>query len=218
MKTATRIAASVTVLALGFSTFVMSSPTVRAEESTKTQPAASTPAPSKPVGIERIKSILGNNRLGLAETKGDTKTSAAKPAQGKSLEALLKEAEIDYTVDKDGGYKVMMSDGENTCLLYVDEVADKEDQNFRYMRTVSIVVQVPEGFKHPAAMLKKIAELNDTMILGRLGVSTETGNVYYRSTMWLRTADADQVAIELSLPLYLIPGYRKDLKPFVKEE
>ena len=121
------------------------------------------------VGV--VSSILGVSLL-LAASSGRTvgQTAGAVAAKG-SLESLLKECKMDYTRTSDGDLKIMVSDGEDSALVYAREVAlgAKGDDKLAYF--YCLVVDVPDGFKHPIAMLKKMAEINDSLLEVSLDLS-----------------------------------------------
>lgn len=154
---------------------------------------------------------------GEAQQSG-TAASVPKVATANSLESLLKESGLDYVKTKDGDCKVLVSVGEQSIMVYAKEVSLDAKEKYKLIYMYSLVVEVPTGFKHPQAMLKKIAEINDGLLVGKLGVNANDGNVWYSSSLWLRTADTESLISELIQALINVPDFRKEIKPFVKEE
>jgi hypothetical protein len=140
---------------------------------------------------------------------------AATPS--KSLEGLLKESGLDYVRTPEGAYKILVSvEGEATLVVALERaLGESEDLKLVYL--YCSVVEVPKGFKHPPAMLKKMAEVNDRLIVGKLGMSGDTGDVFYNSSFWLRTADSKILVMELALAHQLRAQLRKELLPFLTQ-
>ena len=155
--------------------------------------------------------------VGVLLVNPATRCAAQKPATQATLEELLKQSKLDYTKTEGGIFKVVVTDNENTALVLADEVSLGDKGDIKIARIMCQVVTVPKGFTYPTAMLKKIAETNDAMLIGKLGIAGDAG-VWYTSTFWLRNADSEILLNELALALYSVPEYRKELKPFVKEE
>ena len=171
------------------------------------------------IGFALVTAIIGLIvAFGFVVTGQAQQAGAEKAKPAKTLESLLKEAGFDYTKTKEGTCKIFVTAGEQSAMVYADEVALGEKKDTKLIYLYCLAVEVPSGFKHPIGMLKKIAEINDGLMVGKLGISPDTGGVWYSSSLWLRTADADTLTSELALALFSVPEYRKELKPFVKEE
>ena len=78
------------------------------------------------------------------------------------------------------------------------------------------LVQPPEGFRHPTAMLKAIAELDGFMIVGNVGLRDD-GSVIYSSHFWLRGAGEIVLEHEFMMAHYQSVALREELEPFVEE-
>lgn len=136
-----------------------------------------------------------------------------------TVEGLLKKSEFDYVKAADNAFKVIVEYKDESSVLFVDEVSLSEDENkaeSKMVRVSTMILDVPDGFKHPPAMLKKVAMLNDPLLVGRLSVSDD-GDVYYQSTFWLRTADEVITTNELAYAHFNRLAYKKELKPFLSE-
>jgi hypothetical protein len=159
----------------------------------------------------------------LANSAKQRPSNSARPPQAApvspTLERLLIATGLDYTRDKSGFFKVVVSvEGETTLIIASEaSLGDGTNPDLKLATLVCPVVVVPKGFKHPAAMLKKIATANDAMLVGKLGVDPETGNVWYSSSFWLRTATAKVLTNELYIAHYLRADLRKELLPFLNE-
>ena len=113
------------------------------------------------------------------------------PAAGadKTLEGLLKEARIDYTHDQEGLYRITIEiNGEATVIvarerpLYKDQGTGKE---VKLVLLWSNVAKLPEGFKPPLAMLQRMAQINDNLLIGNVSLGTDSG-IRFNSSFWLR--------------------------------
>ena len=74
---------------------------------------------------------------------------------------------------------------------------------------------LPEGFKPPLAMLRRIAQLNDGMVIGNVGLGD--GPINYSSSFWLRTADKEVLIAQLLLTHKFRLELRKELLPYLQE-
>ena len=147
--------------------------------------------------------------------------TAARPSalSSSSLQGLLDSSGLDYTTTKEGTFKVIVSVEGETTLIYAREatIGSGADPDFKLVQLYLPLVIVPNGFRHPPAMLKKIAEINDRILVGRISVDGQKGNVWYNSSFWLSNANSNVLLKELYLAHYLRPSLRKDLLPFVQE-
>jgi len=142
---------------------------------------------------------------------------ASEALAAKDIESLLKASEMMYTKDKDGSFNVMVSIEGDASLVVVSETGFGTEANMKLVYLWSLIKEVPKGYHHPPALLKKIAELNDQFVVGKVSVNAETGHVFYNSSFWLRTADAEVVVNELVLAHVLRQQAKKDLLPFFQE-
>jgi hypothetical protein len=143
-----------------------------------------------------------------------------KAADTSTVEGLLKKAGLDYAKTAGGAFKVIYEYKDETSVLYVDELSLSDDEkrdDAKVMRVSTLVLDAPDNFKHPTAMLKKIAVLHETLIIGKLSVDEKLGDVYYQSSFWLRKADEDVVNNEMSLAHFNRIEFKKELKPFITE-
>jgi hypothetical protein len=133
-----------------------------------------------------------------------------------SLDALLKGTGFDFT-PRENVFRVVVEADSETTMVIARLAGTPEKPHMQTVEVFTQILEVPQGFKHPAGMLKKIAEINDRLRWGRVSVDPERGNVYYSSSFWLRTADAQTLEGELYIAHFTRLDLRKELMPFVKE-
>ena len=142
---------------------------------------------------------------------------ASQAFAAKDIESLLKAAGMMYTKDKDGSFNVMVSIEGDASLVVVSETGFGTEANMKLVYLWSVIKEVPTGYQHPAPLLKKTAELNDRFVVGKVSVSPATGNLYYNSSFWLRTADEKTMGKELIFAHVLRQQAKKELLPFFDE-
>jgi hypothetical protein len=133
-----------------------------------------------------------------------------------TLEGLLKEGGMEYIETSDGAFKVIVTMEEETVLVMAREEALAGDPGLPLAFLYTCVLQMPEGGQPSRAMLKKMAELNDTLLVGNLSFGQDA--VFYNSSFWLKNADADTLSVELVLAHSIRGAARTELRPFVEEE
>jgi len=132
---------------------------------------------------------------------------------------LIKAAELNSFKLDQGVYKVLISPGTTSEVV---PVIIRETSFGATGPKVALVfvraLKVPDGFRHPAPMLKKIAEMNDRILIGRLSVNAKSGHIFYNSAFWLRSADKKTLIAELQIAFHMSKAIVRDLKPFVTEQ
>jgi len=144
----------------------------------------------------------------------DTATSAEQKAV--TLEGLLKEGQIDYIKAPEGYFKIIVTIEDETTLVMAEEESLAGRPDLRLALLYTGVLQVPEGVQPSRAMLKKMAELNGSLLIGNLSLEEDT--VFYNSSFWLDNANSKILGVELALAHMIRSGARKELLPFVEEE
>lgn len=133
-----------------------------------------------------------------------------------AIEALLKKAEVDYIPQKDGGYKVYANDeNDKPVMMFIDEnkIGDVEETK---MATITEgIMALPEGTKPSPALLKRIAEMNSEIAVGKIGLYNN--GICYYSSFWLRGADEKTIGIELVLAAITKNRIIKELKPYIEQ-
>ena len=144
------------------------------------------------------------------------------PAAGaeKDLEGLLKELGINNYTCKEGVYRFPLEIGDGEAIM----IGAREIQMYKDRRTgqeVKIVwlwcnvATLPEGFKPSLAMLQWMAQFNDNLYIGNVGLGGRSIN--YNSSFWLRTADKQVLADHLQLAALIRSKLREELLPYIKE-
>jgi len=137
----------------------------------------------------------------------------------KSLEGLLKEARIDYTHNQEVYRITIEINGEATVIfarerpLYKDQATGQE---VKLVLLWSNVAKLPEGFKPPLAMLQRMAQINDDLLIGNVSLGTDSG-IRFNSSFWLPTADKQILVHYLLVTHYSRLNLRKELLPYIKE-
>jgi hypothetical protein len=152
-----------------------------------------------------------------ADKKEDEKPA---PRAAKSLEGLLKESGVDYTRHKDQDeeiFKIPVEIDGETTMVYAREhqLGNKSDAALRLVYLWTTVATMPKDFKSPAAMLKKMVQMNETFLVGN--VSMNDSVISCNSSFWLRTADAEILKLQLMLAHAGRLHCRKELLPFLRE-
>lgn len=133
-----------------------------------------------------------------------------------NLVGLLKQAKLEY-VEGEGEYKIPVTIDGETSLLVARENALGNKDDLKVVHVYTSVMDLPKDFKIPPAMLRRIAEMNDSMLIGKVSIDEKAQSVWFSSSFWLRTADQQTLMMELELAHWMRVNLRKELKPFVSE-
>jgi hypothetical protein len=125
---------------------------------------------------------------------------------------LLKQADISYTITKGGHFKIPFTINEETTLVTA-HVAKLGDYQLVYLYCV--VRNLPDGRSASPELLRKIAELNDRMLVGKLSINGS--NVMYNSSFWLASATVDVLVSELMVAHFYRTTCAKEMEPFIME-
>ncbi|MGO9601280.1 MAG: YbjN domain-containing protein [Isosphaeraceae bacterium] len=147
-------------------------------------------------------------------TKDQEKKNAESSTNnsGRTLEGLLKEAGLDYSRTTDGQYRTALDIGGEASVITASEKHIGE-QKVAYLWCV--VTTVPKEFRPTVAMLRRIAEMNNGLIIGNIGMDKQA--IYYDSSFWLRTADERLLKDQLAVAHYTRLNLRKELLPYLQE-
>ena len=139
-------------------------------------------------------------------------------AQAKSLEDYLKEAQIEYTKLESGELKIPVTLDNDTVVVIAKEgaIGDGTVDSLKLFHFYTLVTEVPKGTPIPPEMLKKMAEINDQLLVGRVSLGSEN-LIFYSSSMWQTQATAELVIQELVLAHIQRGQAKKALDPFVQE-
>jgi hypothetical protein len=131
-----------------------------------------------------------------------------------NLEELLKKAQIEYTRGDDGTIKIVVSyEGETTLIAAKERsFGNNSDSDLKLVYLYCVVLPARKEGQIPEAELKKIAELNDKMPVGKVSLSEDDGTIFYNSSFWLAGADEKTLATEL----YIAHMMRQELKKILE--
>jgi len=132
-----------------------------------------------------------------------------------SLKELLDKSGVKY-IQQDTAFLIPVSAEGETTMVTATEAALGELAELKLVYLFTPILEVPKGFKHPQPMLKKIAELNEKLLVGKLGLEADSGCLYFISSFWLRTADKTTVEIELAVAHVQRQSLRKELEPYLQ--
>ncbi len=139
-------------------------------------------------------------------------------AQSKTKQ-LLDASGYAYAALESGSFKVVISaDGKSTNMI-VKESAIWGRDDIEYMKVINLytlVMSAPEGYNPPTAMYKKIVELNDSMLHGRLSISGSS--VFFSSSQFLQNTDAQSFDTQLVLAHLMTQQYTEAFAPYLEEE
>lgn len=146
-----------------------------------------------------------------------TSTAAAQESR---VAMLLDQLEMPYVKVQDGVYKVVVNlNNASTTLIAYESAAfgKKEDPKFQMISMFTIALDVPEGFRPPAAMLKQIAEINDNILVGKVSLGSN-GKVYFNAGFFSRNADDTTMALHLLIMHQMRQELNELLSPYLEEE
>jgi hypothetical protein len=163
--------------------------------------------------------------LSLAVLGSDWGTDRAAAATGDATEKLLKDAKLDYKKVKEGIFKLIVDGKQGVTVVILEEKKapwkDSKGNEVLYVYMYCQVLATPKDFKPPTAMLGKLADWNDRIRFGSLGLSKNedgTYSLYRNTTMFLKNADGEQME-DLVLILHSDNfTFQKEFRGFVKEE
>ena len=76
------------------------------------------------------------------------------------------------------------------------------------------ILEVPAGYQHPPALLRKIAEINDRLFVGSVSLM-EDGSIAYNSSFWLESATPDVLRWEVAAVNNIVPALAAEFEPFL---
>jgi hypothetical protein len=135
----------------------------------------------------------------------------------KGLEKLLKESKMDYTKMENGYYKIWVSYQGETSLVMANERtvgSDESDPKLKICYLYCLLLPARTEGEPPRAFYKKMAELNDQMSIGRVGINEGDGVSYYTSSFWLYSANAGILTQELAVAHFSRLSLKKILEGF----
>mgnify|MGYP001383500059 CR=1 FL=1 len=135
-----------------------------------------------------------------------------------TFRSLLDRAGWDYVATPVEGYEPIFRvyveiEGEIIMVAGRETTIGEE----RLVSLWASVAEVPDGFRHPPAMLRVIADMNGLMIVGNVGLHETDSSVIYSSKFWLRGADIEVLGYELMMAHYQSKMLRGELRPFIDE-
>ena len=129
---------------------------------------------------------------------GGANTASAQT--GETTEKLLKEAKLDYKKVKDGVFKLIIETKQGISVIIIEEKKaswkDNKKNDVFYAYIYTEVLSTPTDFKPPTGMLSKIAEWNDRIRFGSLGLSKNQDGSYslFRNgTIFLKNLESEQL-------------------------
>lgn len=133
-----------------------------------------------------------------------------------ALEDMIKANELPYTKLENGTYKIVVQIDEQAMTVFAKEYSLGKTDDLKIIYLYGLVVSMPKGATPSAAMTKKMVELNDQLLVGKISLNENT--VIYSSSFWLKNANSDTLLNELILAFRNKQDLVKTLKPFTTEE
>jgi hypothetical protein len=155
---------------------------------------------------------------------GKGREAAADPAN-KSLEELLKDTGLAFSRREDGArgqvlYRVTFEAGGEVSVIVVTEPKPwtwkyKDGSAVRPIASWSTVSPLPKDFRPPPAMLKKMAELNNRLPMGSVGLGADA--IFHNNGFFRRNLDGETLLFYLASAHFDRLNCRKELLPFLTE-
>lgn len=156
-------------------------------------------------------------------TFAGTRTATAAP--GDATEKLIKEAKFDYKKVKEGVFKLVIESKAGISIVIIEEKKaswkDSKGRDVLYAYIYTEVCITATDFKPPMAMLTKLADWNDRIRFGSLGLTKNADgshSVFRNGSVFLKNLDAEQ----LEDMVYLTHNdkflFAKEFKPFIEEK
>lgn len=142
----------------------------------------------------------------------------AVSAQSK-VKSMLDELGYAYATLEGGAYKVVVTNEGVSTPMIVSEKAIWGRDDLDFMQVISLytlAMDAPEGYNPPSAIYRKVVELNDAMLHGRL--SMYNGSVYYSSSQFLAPATAQSFDTQMVLAHFMTQEYAKEFAGYLEEE
>jgi hypothetical protein len=154
-----------------------------------------------------------------------SRAADAGQAPGEQLEGLLKQLGLTYFKVSPTAFKLVIELQDNETVIIIAEATrlpwKDRKENPVDLATVNskLFGPLPKDFKPPAAMLMKIADINDRLPHGSLSMTKSKDGEFYvfrNASFLLRTADADTL-FEYLRQMVAARDLRKQLQGFVEE-
>lgn len=151
--------------------------------------------------------------------------NTATAAPGDTTEKLLKDAKLDYKKVKDGVFKLVIESKAGISIVIIEEKKaswkDSKGKDVLYAYIYTEVFVTGANFKPPEAMLAKLADWNDRIRFGSLGLTKNSDgsySVFRNGSVFLKNFDAEQ----LEDMVYLTHNdkflFAKEFKSFLEEK
>lgn len=175
------------------------------------------PAAAQDDDVIRIKKRRTPDEEGQQPTvKKHTSTGA------RSLEGLLKEANLKYDIQESDGktrYRIgLLINNQKTTVVAWEAILGKtrEGDPVKAAVLVTQIAAFEEGVRPPQQMFKVICDdINDRLVIGK--VSTAKAGAFFSSSFWLRTADTQTLLDHLMITHGTRLDVAKQLRPILEE-
>lgn len=156
----------------------------------------------------------------VAHADDKAAANAAQPPsdEAKKVEGLLTATELPFTKTKDGNYTAVITveDESERFVIIPDRLGDDPNKaDFQFIKLYFHLGDLPEGVKLSTPLAKQLAEWNSNLAIGKVVV--EEGTVWYTSTLWLSTTDANALGREAVIGQIIAKDLRKQVAPYLKQ-
>jgi hypothetical protein len=170
-----------------------------------------------------MRRVLFTVAFAVLATSANIGTASAAP--GEATEKLLKEAKFDYKKVKDGVFKLVIESKAGISIVIIEEKKaswkDGKGKDVLYAYIYTEVLVTAADFKPPQAMLAKLADWNDRIRFGSLGLTKNADgshSIFRNGSVFLKNLDAEQ----LEDMVYLTHNdkflFAKEFKSFTEEK
>jgi hypothetical protein len=139
----------------------------------------------------------------------------------KTLKALLEETDFMYKALNAGGtkFRIAVESQDGVGMVVAEEIEmpwkNPDGTPVKIIYMYRWLVSVPEGFEPPPQLLAKLNDINVEYMVGKTLLNKY--GMFRCNSIWLRSADAQSLADEVSLLHGDGLVLEKELKPFLSE-
>lgn len=114
---------------------------------------------------------------------------------------ILKTLNLPYTMMADSTYKVFIDLGVEASVIMLRQVELPANAGnvLKLTFVIARICDARENLENPPAQLKKIAEVNGRLVIGKLSIDSDNGAVYYTSQLWPSSLNASTLALEIGV-------------------
>ncbi len=139
-------------------------------------------------------------------------------ASAQTLTSMLDASGVPYKDAGDGAYLAVVTDNGTSTPMLVSQrtaVPGNTKDLVQVYSVATLVLEAPDGFRPPQAMLRAMANHNSNLNHGRL--STIDNSVYYTSDIFKSTATAETLTVQMLLAHMFTQEFKSAYAPYLEE-